>query len=142
MSPGLGWPVATDPVCEKIKPGAPISVGLSGCLGHPCSCSSVAPSTRAPLDGGLPLRSRPSSFFGMKMEDKSSNKPPGWAGLTPPSVLLPRANFRSVPRSEEGATSPHPPPLLLLSNSWSPEEVPCSPLSCHCALGFLSFPTA
>lgn len=50
------------------------------------------------------------SFFGMKMEDEGSNRPPAGAGLSPPHVLLPRASPSSVPRSEGAATSP---PQLL-----------------------------
>ena len=50
------------------------------------------------------------SFFGMKMEDEGSHRPPAWAGLTPPHILLPRASPCSVPGSEGGATAP---PQLL-----------------------------
>ena len=112
--PGEGA-VAPDLACEKIRAPAQALWG-SGMSGPRCSCSAGVQSARAPLGGGLPLWSPPlffffcPSFFGMKMEDEGSNRPPAWAGLSPPHVLLPKASPSSVPRSERAATSP---PRLL-----------------------------
>ena len=101
--------VATDPACEKIRAPARALWGSRACLVLAAPAvlgfqAHVHLRVEGCLSGLRPY------FFGMKMEDKGSHRPPAWAGLTPPHVLLPRASPCSVPRSEGGATAP---PQLL-----------------------------